>query len=392
MNNIHVCFSVRDEDGSYSKYLGIALISMLENTHKSIYIHVVLDESVTQENKNRIIELERKYDCRIFFYNIDTSKLNCFRDIAGIYSVGTLFRFFVADVLPVSIERVIYLDDDIIVNLDIEELWNINLESNLIAACHDQEAKKFMNVLGPCKDGTVSVNDYFNQGVLVLDLYKIRQQYHFFDLCINTLKLHPDYFLLDQDVFNVIFNGKIKYLPERFNIFSRYIRKNNLDETRCIIHFSADYAQPDGVCWIDRRFFQYWNISSWREEILPYIFSCIVQKNKVISLLKKVVNVLANTDRKVFVWGVKSVLCKELMETFIIKERIIGYIDSKVQAENEIQRVYAPKILKEKEYKDAFIIVTSKKYYSEIKSELESMGKRENEDFIDACELLEKRR
>ena len=395
MDEIHVCFSIHDARGDYCKYLGIALVSMLENTSCNLHIHIVLDSSVTQNNLDRIRNLSNQYKCKIFFHKIDNMRLSRFKDAVKIFSIGTLFRFFVAEALPSSLERIIYLDDDLVVNLDIEELWNIDLGEDLVGACRDQCVKDLVIPPGPCVQKRVLVDDYFNQGVLILNLEKLRKYDNFLELCKNVLSAHPDYRFLDQDVFNDIFNGKVKYLPEKFNVFTRYVRKHNVKEFDCILHFSSDYETPEDDCWVDRKLFEYWGKSSWGVEMYDFFHSYIREKNKTIELHKALIQAVYSGERRLLVWGAKSVLRDELELLYGLGEKIGVYIDSNKEIIGEHingRDICSPDALWQEQYKDAFIVVLSQRYYEDIKSKLEIMGKREYEDFIDGAVLLEKRK
>ena len=50
------------------------------------------------------------------------------------FTVGALYRLFVPQVLPNTVNKIIYLDSDLIVNLDIKELWQIELDDKILAA------------------------------------------------------------------------------------------------------------------------------------------------------------------------------------------------------------------------------------------------------------------
>ena len=81
-------------------------------------------------------------------------------------------------VLPQEIEKVIYLDADIVVNLDIAELWQFNLGARPLGAVpvylqDKNEADGLGRVLNDfdlVRFGFVRAEDYFNSGVLVMNL------------------------------------------------------------------------------------------------------------------------------------------------------------------------------------------------------------------------------
>ena len=139
-NAIHVCYALNDISGSYAKFVGTSMCSLFENTHSQVVIHVLHDDTLTEENK--LIALTDDYSQKICFYNILTNSV--IRDFIGkiqqIYLPqyqGMLFRFAIGEFLPYHIERVIYLDADTIVHMDINKLWNADLGNAHIAAVSD---------------------------------------------------------------------------------------------------------------------------------------------------------------------------------------------------------------------------------------------------------------
>ncbi|KAM1031497.1 hypothetical protein ACFX15_034619 [Malus domestica] len=93
-------------------------------------------------------------------------------------------RSYLADLLDPCVERVIYLDSDIVVVDDIQKLWEITLSgSRVIGAleyCHTNFTKYFSDEFW--KDSELSkVFDrkrpwYFNTGVMVIDLDSEREE------------------------------------------------------------------------------------------------------------------------------------------------------------------------------------------------------------------------
>lgn len=51
-----------DISGSYAKFIGISLCSLLENTQSHVVAHVLHDGTLNEDNKNRLIDLAKRYD------------------------------------------------------------------------------------------------------------------------------------------------------------------------------------------------------------------------------------------------------------------------------------------------------------------------------------------
>ena len=148
---IHVCFGLHDKNGRYSKFTGTTIYSIFANTDSEVTVHILHDNTLTLDNREKFIYLAGRYGQTIKFYNVEelcAEKLQKLNSLSGhfndVYSPAANYRFLIAQILPSDIDKVIYEDADIIVNLDIEELWRINLAGRPLAAVpvHLQNASK----------------------------------------------------------------------------------------------------------------------------------------------------------------------------------------------------------------------------------------------------------
>ncbi|KAG8366567.1 hypothetical protein BUALT_Bualt17G0093400 [Buddleja alternifolia] len=135
-------------------------------------------------------------------------------------------RIYLADLLPPSVTRIIYLDSDLIVVDDISKLWTINLNSNILGApeyCHANfthyfTPKFWSNPLfssifrfrKPC---------YFNTGVMVIDLTKWRNHGYTQKLehWMRIQKRYRIYELGSLPPFLLVFAGKVEGVEHRWN-------------------------------------------------------------------------------------------------------------------------------------------------------------------------------
>lgn len=139
---IHVCFGLHDKTGRYSKFTGTAVLSMFENHNTltrrlpSITVHILHDNTLSTDNRDKFSYVAGQYGQLVKFYNVEelcAEKIEQLRESPmkrsmARYSVGAIFRFLIPHVFSTEIKKVIYLDSDIIVNLNINELWQIELD------------------------------------------------------------------------------------------------------------------------------------------------------------------------------------------------------------------------------------------------------------------------
>ena len=68
---IHIAMAFTDKTGLYSKNIGATITSILTNTNHKVYIHLLCDETLSNENYIKFNELVCQYGQKIKFYNIN---------------------------------------------------------------------------------------------------------------------------------------------------------------------------------------------------------------------------------------------------------------------------------------------------------------------------------
>jgi len=50
---IHVCYGIYDDTGRYSKFTGMSILSMFENTRTEVTVHLLHDDTLTDDNRDK---------------------------------------------------------------------------------------------------------------------------------------------------------------------------------------------------------------------------------------------------------------------------------------------------------------------------------------------------
>lgn len=217
-------------DHNYVMPAGIMMSSLSWNNMQAyINFNVLIDNSVTEKDKKDIEKAITWNRHKICFYLIDNTKLMNFPGLHrnGVYQTAAAYdRLFLTDILPKTIDKVLYLDDDIIVKGNIMRLWNTEMSDCPIAAVTDMsEGILDYNRLGyPQEDG------YFNSGVALINLKYWREH--------NALKTFLDIinsqseriYAHDQDVLNMAFHENKIRLPFTCNVQHGFYYKNEFLE------------------------------------------------------------------------------------------------------------------------------------------------------------------
>lgn len=136
----------------------------------------------------------------------------------GRFSVAAFYRIIGMQLLPESVEKILYLDVDMVVNRNIKEIFDIPVEAPLMA-CYDIN-NYFQGNINYHKSyiGLNENENYFNSGMLLIDMNYARVNKTADKLLKDILNNFENYELVDQDALNKYYREKIMYLDwKRYN-------------------------------------------------------------------------------------------------------------------------------------------------------------------------------
>ena len=206
-------------DDHFIRQVTTAVISILENnkdTQLSIYL---LSKGITNKHKSILKKMVEGYSQSFFFIEIKdlTEYFNEAIDTGGWNDI-VLARLFFDIMLPSHIDRLIYLDGDVIVRHSLLDLWNTDLGSKILGMVVEPTASKTRK-----KDlGITPKGSYYNAGVMLIDLKKWREK-KIKERILRYYKAHNNYlFANDQDAINGELKDEIYPLPITYNYCNTY--------------------------------------------------------------------------------------------------------------------------------------------------------------------------
>ena len=333
---IHVCFGLHDKSGTYSKFTGTTMLSIFENTSAPVTVHILHDDTLTQDNRDNFIYLAGRCAQTVKFYNVEKicpDKLSAFLELTpeiknAHVSVGTLYRLLVPQIIPSDVEKIIYLDSDIIVNLDIKELWQVDLGEKILAGVPEifsyKTADEMNRNFNLCADGFVKPENYFNAGVLVMNLNLLRaEESKIFDglrFGFQNVR-HRSYF--DQDILNYCFASRSLKLPAKFNRFTNDFRSEKEPLSKKIYHYAGgSFGFGLGLNMSDalnRLWMKYFSKTPWFDkETIERIYEGFLSvQNK---LNKAALNLSASMSGKTRAFLITEDKLDLLLENFSVRE------------------------------------------------------------------------
>lgn len=254
-NRINICLSC---DESYSKYAGVVIASILYNAKVDDEIHIyILDGNIQASSKDKILSLKSIKPCTIEFINVNEEDFNDYAKIQThkYISAAACYRLKLPTLLP-QLEKVIYLDCDVVVCSSLRELFNIDLQNSMIAGVLDIDIKR-----------KKYRQNYVNSGVLLMNLNKMREQnvedklLTFAQQNINNITMG------DQEIINSVLTDDIMPIDEAYNVQSEcFIRRSSFTKNPKIVHFIGNKKPWQKECWSVHRdlYYKYLQMTPWQ--------------------------------------------------------------------------------------------------------------------------------
>ncbi len=204
-------------DDNYAWLMGISMVSLLENNRDIDDIHVWLfGDRISVENEQKLMNVAEQYDRKLDI--IDVNQLNLPESLyTGRYPKSAFSRLFAYKLLPETVDCVLYLDCDIIVDGNLKSLYKMPMDGKTILAVKDCVSKAYKQKIG-IKDDDV----YINTGVMLMNLKRMRDfpMEERISEFVSRYAFAMNY--ADQEIINGIFQGEFGILPPEWNVMTQF--------------------------------------------------------------------------------------------------------------------------------------------------------------------------
>lgn len=196
-------------DQNYLPYAAVMMVSSarhLSSHYKAVFHFVAVD--IGQQWLSKLSEEVSRHGGELVVYQPDRSAFEGLPTLR--YGDSVYQRILLAEYLPEDVDRVIYIDADTYVVDDLSKLWASDLAGQPVGAVEDlsRSACQTINIPRP---------EYFNSGVLVMDLKAWREGGIARDVvnyaAANAHRLKH----VDQCSLNAVLHKRWRRLPPRWN-------------------------------------------------------------------------------------------------------------------------------------------------------------------------------
>lgn len=287
------------------KGLGVTISSLIRNCSNPGELKIwMLCAGLSQKDKQNIVRLLTFEKFKGSFEFIDFDPLEQFGSFRGLHGDWTCYgRLLLADII--NDDAVLYLDADLAIELDVLIIKNIEMADHAIAAvgggkCKFTYGKEFYID----KVGIQPDTEYFNAGVLLLNLKEWRSR-KIKEHCLAIgQKYNMQLYSCDQSILNILFVGDFLKLPPTFNCEWVANETKPARTDKMILHF-VGAPKP----WDPLGLFMHHGYSTWKQYLAPcwrdaydgYTFSnfkrvWIIRRSYIRILIENI----RNTKRAIF--------------------------------------------------------------------------------------------
>lgn len=275
-------------DSNYFQPAKTMLTSLFVNNDTFIDVYLLysrLKETEVKELEDYVGE----FNAMLHPIYIDDGKFNEL-PMSHHFTIEAYYRFLAQSILPNSVDRVLYLDPDIIINKSVQDFYSQDFLGKHIVACQsiNKNPQELIRKLELPED-----SQYFNSGVILFNLKSIRTAIDprsYFEYIENNSEKIT---WIDQDVLNVIYNQKTKFAnTAQYNhqVFSDMkLTSHDLETIRnhaVIIHYIGP-VKPWHFQYRNDLKKDYWKYARKTQGNLPYIKYSML--NTLYRIYKKII-------------------------------------------------------------------------------------------------------
>lgn len=231
MEPIHLVAATNEK---YAVHLGVMLASLMANKNSKRPIRIyILNENLSDRTKLNLKGIAEKKNAKVQFISIKNSVFDTFK-VRGYIGKEMYYRISIPEVLDKNINKVLYLDCDIVVMEDITKLWKTKIDDYCAAAVGS------VSKLNRAKSLSIPKSyGYFNSGVMLINLKKWRE-HRITPKVIDYIKNNREKLIdPDQDALNAVLYDKWLKLDPKWNFTTNRFNDPEKNIKPAIIHFTG---------------------------------------------------------------------------------------------------------------------------------------------------------
>lgn len=270
---IHIACNI---DSNFTIHCAVTLTSLFANNRNSEFCVHIIASTLPEADQKALSSIAESYGNKICFYFPEKDLLNNFsiKKSGNRISIATYYRCLLSRILPVNIDKILYIDCDIVVLNDISEFWNTDITQYAIGCIEDigSDEEEYYSRLQYDKKYS-----YFNAGVLLINL-KYWREHKIDEMCEQYFLAHSDRIRFnDQDLLNALLYKDKLFVPFHWNVQDTFYRRTYSHKVKehsglkeallhpAILHYTNKKPwNYDSMHPLKQEYFKYLDMTPWK--------------------------------------------------------------------------------------------------------------------------------
>lgn len=209
---------------AYAQHTAVMLASLTNQNPQKLFRIFLMTYTMSENTKQKLQQVVKGHgELHILEDDYTDSEIMALKSETSTKSWNSIMylKLLIPQKLPTDVERFLFLDVDMIIYHNIEELYHTNLKGCILAACDDYKYQQAHR----SRLGLKKTEEYINSGVMVVDLTAWRKKEKQCPM-IKFLEGYKEILNNDQDGFALYFRGEIKLLPNKWNVTTFYFEQS----------------------------------------------------------------------------------------------------------------------------------------------------------------------
>jgi lipopolysaccharide biosynthesis glycosyltransferase len=226
-------------DPGFFQHLAVALASLLvNNQRRSLDVTIVASARDVAAERRLLSVLPAHPDANVTIRHFALDKFRRLPTSAH-FTIEAYLRILAIDTLPPDIEKILYLDCDVVVAAALDDLWETDISSHMLAAVPEPFVAGRPQALG-LPEGAI----YVNSGVLLFNVRRWRERRLTAHIVAYAEREGSNLVFFDQDAINALLHAEILSLPLRWNCQARMFPANRSLSKQQRASFAAATVDP----------------------------------------------------------------------------------------------------------------------------------------------------
>jgi len=233
-------------DENYIEQMKALMTSIYINNPGQIFNIYLIHSGISDEKLDALESNLSKFSYKLFPIKAEDGLFSSAR-VTDRYPKEMYYRLLAGELLPENLDKIIYIDPDILVINSLKEIWETDIRDFLFAAASHTGKTDMANNVNKIRLGTDT--DYYNSGFLLINLKRAREEIVPEEIFAYADRNYKNLLLPDQDILNAMYGDRVLALKDSIynydarNYSSYLLRSKGVEdlawvlENTVVLHF-----------------------------------------------------------------------------------------------------------------------------------------------------------